>query len=482
MRLAVPMLLLAALAAGAAGPAAAQTPSIKVWSARGDAAVYEPGDAISIGVRASFDANVLVYEIDAEGMVHLLYPSRDESPQIQADAALRLPADGDEQLVVDGPVGEGYIVAIASVDPFRRLPSYLRPADAQAEALGYTEDEADIQGVSSDGKIVGDPFVAMERIRRAVVADPTDRGGFATAYQTYYVHQQVRYPRYLCYDCHRPGYWAWWDGFDPYYSTCSVFEFRVNSGWWWGPTYWNGFVPYYAFVYRSNCPPRYRPHGAGSPWYSSWDGWRRWGDLWGGPLRRYKSPPPVSYVSPDRWRRNARGASPSDPPGFLAIAHTGRFAPPGLGSGPGIRRERVGDGGSPRPWLRPGGGRDVRRDGRPPGVDPSRPVWNGSGRQRPWRPSDDWRGNDSRPERGLGSGAQRPEYRAPDRPAPDPGGWHERRAEPSPPPQRSPEQGSQRHERGRDNPPPANTSPPSQDRHQRDNDNPRGWGDRSKGR
>ena len=58
----------------------------------------------------------------------------------------------------------------------------------------------------------------MERIRRQVVEDSQDEESFATAYATYYVHQQVRYPRYLCYDCHRPNQWSWWDGFDPYYT------------------------------------------------------------------------------------------------------------------------------------------------------------------------------------------------------------------------------------------------------------------------
>ena len=30
-----------------------------------------------------------------------------------------------------------------------------------------------------------------------------------------------------CNDCHRPGAWAWWDGFDPYYTHCSVVDFSV---------------------------------------------------------------------------------------------------------------------------------------------------------------------------------------------------------------------------------------------------------------
>src|SRR4029077_4436977 len=108
--------------------------------------------------------------------------------------------------VVEGPVGEGYVVAIASDEPFRQLPWYLRPRDARAEEMGYTADDRVEDGVTPDGKIVGDPFVAMERLRRQVLAAPSDTRSFATTYTSYYVHHAVQYPRYLCNDCHRPGY------------------------------------------------------------------------------------------------------------------------------------------------------------------------------------------------------------------------------------------------------------------------------------
>ena len=153
----------------------------------------------------------------------------------------------------------------------------------------------------------------MERIRRRVVADPNDIDDFGTAYTTYYVHERVRYPRYLCYDCHRPNYWAWWDGFDPYYTHCSVFDFRVNWSWAWGPAYWCGSIPYYVYTVRYDCPPHYRDYGGA--WYSAWDGWGRWCNLWG-PLKRYKSPAPVDYIPPDRYRE-AHWRDRGGPPGFL---------------------------------------------------------------------------------------------------------------------------------------------------------------------
>jgi len=398
--------LLMAAVVLAAGPAAAQSPlAVKLWTSRGNDGVYEPGDEIEISARVNRDASLLVYEIDAEGAVHLLFPTRPDDADVPGGQTLRLPESGEDRLVVEGPVGEGYIVAIAAYDGFRELPWYLRPRDPRADEMGYAdEDDNESDGVTHEGRIVGDPFVAMERIRRKVLADPSDTHSFATTYATYYVHQEVRYPRYLCYDCHRSNYWSWWDGFDPYYSSCSVFQFRITANWWWGPTYWTGSVPYYAYVYRTDCPPRYRPHGTRDTWFSSWDGWRRWTDLWGGPLRRYKSSPPAGYVPPAKWDRTNRdgfGASLPLPPGYMASAHDGQgrairdtspWKPPaGAGSGD---RSVTGSGRVPR---------DVPVGGR---WEPAKPATPGE------RGSREWRGSERGAERGSRDsreyGRQRP--------------------------------------------------------------------------
>ncbi|HEU5321381.1 MAG TPA: hypothetical protein VFX28_11285, partial [Methylomirabilota bacterium] len=220
---------------------------------------------------------------------------------------------------VAAPVGQAYIVAIASREPFDQLPWYLRPFNAQAEGVGYVGGpENEEEGITAEGRIVGDPFVAMEKIRRRVLAQDDDPDAFATGYATYYVHNEVRYPRYLCYDCHRPGRWAWWDGFDPYYTHCSVFDFRVNWGWGWGPSYWFGTVPYYCYVVRHTCPPYYQPYIGTNIWFSSWDGWGRWSRLWGDHLVRFKSDPPAGYTPPSRYRDGSGRAGNPRPPGFLA--------------------------------------------------------------------------------------------------------------------------------------------------------------------
>ncbi len=300
---------------------AARGLGVEVWTDRGDDAVYQPGDALEIKARAADDAYLLVYEIDAEGYVRLLYPYRGSSGFVEGRRTYRVPPErSNVDLVVQGPVGQCYVVAIAARDRFQELPWYLRPYDLQAEQVGYEGGRDDEEGITAEGRIVGDPFVAMERIRRRVVSDAEDPDAFGTSYATYYVHNEVRYPRYLCYDCHRPGRWAWWSGFDPYYSSCSVIDFRINWGWGWGPSYWFGSVPYYYYVVRQNCPPRYLPYYQDHSRFSSWDGWRRWNSMWGNHLVRYKSNPPVGYIPPPKFpdRAGWTDRTKPTPPGFVA--------------------------------------------------------------------------------------------------------------------------------------------------------------------
>lgn len=272
--------------------------SVEVWTDRGNEGIYRPDERMKVKVRSSDDANLLVYEIDAEGYVNVLFPDQGGAGFVEGKRTYQLPPeDANVELVVREPIGQCYLVAIASMMPFEDLPWYLRPYNAQAEEVGYVGEPRDEEGVTAEGRIVGDPFVAMERIRRRVLTNATDGETFATSYTTYYVHQAVRYPRYLCYDCHRPNQWAWWDGFDPYYTTCSVFHMRVNWSWYWGPRYFYGYVPYFVYAYRPDCPPRYYAYYQSGGWCSSWDGWSSWTNLWGaGTLRRFKSPPPPGYT------------------------------------------------------------------------------------------------------------------------------------------------------------------------------------------
>lgn len=390
----IPAVLLLLLSAVA--PAFAGQMGIEVWTDRGDDAVYQPGEAMSVKVRVSDDAYLLVYEIDSEGAVNLLYPWKRGLGKVEAHNTLRLPEDNSYQLVVEGATGQGFIVAVASALPFNELPWFLRPFDPQAASVGYEgdpggKDQAE-EGFDEKGHVVGDPYVAMERIRRRVLGEQASgTETFATAYSTYYVHEQVRYPRYLCNDCHRPSNWAWWDGFDPYYSHCSVVDFRVNWGWCWGPQMWTSYIPYYYYVVRSDCPPRYQPWYTSRARFSSWDGWNRWNNLWGGQLHRTKpAAAPVGYAPPPPRGQAWKGGQ--TPPGFVP---------------PDVRRQTGSPVGGPQTWMNRdrGDGRPVWRGAprfEPGGRGGNVSVPSGSVRQRPaWRGWGD-RGGASQPSQGGG--------------------------------------------------------------------------------
>jgi hypothetical protein len=297
--------------------------SVEVTSDRGPDAVYQSEEVLDLSVRLSSDAYLLLYEIDSEGTVQVIYPGPGMTGLLDGGRTQRI-ADQfpDQELVVQGPVGQGYVVAIASREPFLDLPWYLRPPNTQGDQLGYAGEPVEEEGVTNEGRVVGDPFVAMERIRRRVVKDNQDPDAFGTAYLSYYVHEKVAYPRYLCEDCHRPGHWSWYDGYDPYYTTCSAVTVRVNWGWYWGPGYWFGSVPYYVYA------PAYWPYAYAVPssgWWCSWDGWASWCSTWPQTVR-YKAALPVGYVSPADYDRKYRRGEVGPPPGYLTRTNgaTGR--------------------------------------------------------------------------------------------------------------------------------------------------------------
>ena len=298
-----------------------------VWTDRGNDAVYQPGDTMIVQTHVSHDANLLVYEIDTEGAVSVLFPERGGSGFVEGGSTIDIPSEHSNlQLVVEPETGESFIVAIASRDPFRDLPWYLRPYDPQAEGNGYAGEPDDEEGITEDGRIVGDPFVAMERIRRRVLQHPDDPQSFGTSYTSYYTHERVLYPRYLCADCHRPDYYSWWDGFDPYYAQCPVVEFRVN----WAGTgaRATGSAAFPTTITRSapTARPEWRMYSA-HRWYSSWDCWGQWHERMGS---GGQAPRPITFP-----RRAA--TTPCSGPGRPGPACWPRGPRPGVAMAPGAR-------------------------------------------------------------------------------------------------------------------------------------------------
>ncbi len=254
----------------------------RVWTSRGDDAVYRNGQRVHIKFETSDDAYVVVYNIDARGGVHVLYPIEPgDDGHVRGRRAYHLPPPGaDIDFVVDGPEGVEYLAIVASRYPIRdpytgalahyddpdwrgylndpewetdlsagwdeRRPKWLEDADDYAEdwdmdrSIAWADEADDERWVPHGWRIAGDPFVAMRRINHWLVPEYRERH-VAQDYATLYVERRHRYPRYACNDCH---------GFDhhhdPYYDSCSVFSIRINTGWRYYP-------------WRVRYAPRYRP-------------------------------------------------------------------------------------------------------------------------------------------------------------------------------------------------------------------------------
>ena len=244
--------------------------SVDVWINKEEGGVYQPGESMRIFFRSSTDAYVLVYNIDTEGFIHLVYPyGPSDPPRVEAGRTHRIPARHDPyDLVADGPPGMEFVVAVASRLPFQNLPWYLSPASEGAPEPG----EGDVpEDDLASGVIVGDPYVGMERINRMIL--PPRREGDAASNETYfYIGQRVEYPRYVCADCHYSGF-----GFDPYLGVCSVVSVQVDATWVrYAPVAVGVARPRYYYTVRPTAPTRYRA-------------WKdRWSTLDGTPALRSK--------------------------------------------------------------------------------------------------------------------------------------------------------------------------------------------------
>jgi hypothetical protein len=225
---------------------------IDVWTNKEEGGVYRQGEPMRVFFRPSADAYVLIYNVDTEGYIHLVYPyDRDDPDQVEGGRTYQVPSRNDPyDLVADGPTGIEYVVAIASPFPFRDLPWYLTGGyEGRDPGDEYGDDEND----GDSGQITGDPYVGMDRVVRRVVGRGNE-DEVATADTYFYIERKVDYPRYVCADCHSYGGW-----FDPYGDVCSVVDIRIDAGWaHYRPLRSRLIRPRYFYMVRSTAPTRYR--------------------------------------------------------------------------------------------------------------------------------------------------------------------------------------------------------------------------------
>jgi hypothetical protein len=227
---------------------------VDVWINKDEGGVYRQGEPMRVFFRANADAFVLIYNIDTEGYIHLVYPYGPDDPdRVDGGVTYQVPSRHDPyDLVADGPTGIEYVVAIASPEPFRDLPWYLRGRYDEGD-----QDQGEYDGDEEDsGVIVGDPYVGMDRVIRRVVPQGLE-DDVATDDTFFYIERKVEYPRYVCADCHSYGTW-----YDPYLDVCTVVDIRIDAAWArYRPWPLRAPIvarPRYFYMVRSTAPTRYR--------------------------------------------------------------------------------------------------------------------------------------------------------------------------------------------------------------------------------
>ena len=247
----------------------------EVWVDKSNDDVYSKGEAISIGFETNQDAYAVVYRIDTEGLVTVLWPrSRFDDGFVFGGHEYQLPVSGARKLQVSTETGQGIVEAVVSRYPF----------DLRAIELDFHHENA---AEKHNFRVAGDPFLAMNEVNFAVTG-LEDAGEYVvTNYASYYVHQTVDHPRYLCSQCHLDDKVA----YDPYRDECTLdieYDYSWYNGWYdnygYYPVYGN---PVYVYIDPWTWNPWvnywYTPYYNCAPWYG-------WGWGWGACYTWYDSP------------------------------------------------------------------------------------------------------------------------------------------------------------------------------------------------
>jgi hypothetical protein len=166
--------------------------------------VYRAGTEVRLMFQTTRDAYVVVYNIDADGYVNLLYPEDGLPVLSKANTTNFLPPPGKSVVwETSGTTGIEYIHAVAVADKGRLDEDEL-----------YFLSRGDRLPEGKRLRIDSDPFLAFNTIDGEIVrgaeSDPP-----ATDFEHFFVNKRVEYPRYLCAKCHSPEKLP-----DPYAMQC----------------------------------------------------------------------------------------------------------------------------------------------------------------------------------------------------------------------------------------------------------------------
>jgi len=335
------------------GAASDESIETRVWLDRGVDPVFESGDQARVYYRSSVDAYVLLFHINTDGALRLLFPGGSEQAIQETTGArdyrLRLP-DSD-QWVVDEPPGVGYFFVLAAREPFAfdRL--------SELEVAGGWDSSPD------GNRIVDDPYVVVDEFRR-VLLPAAEPSRYAIDFTAYHVGQPYSYPRFICYQCHLEQTFDEWN---PYLQTCMDFRVVIyNDPYYYSATRYRGDRVVYARPPEPGLPQfgfaRRLLGEAGTPVVQS-----RTAAVRSSPSDRFRG---AGSVSIEELLRNVGqtglpGSNEAPARGLLPVGPDRRrpaVGPPSV-SGPAPEARppvvRPGDTGSARPTLR-------RRDERAP--------------------------------------------------------------------------------------------------------------------
>jgi hypothetical protein len=176
--------------------------TISLLGEKGD--VYRPGKEIRFSFQTTKDAYVVIYNIDSEGYVNLLYPEDGHLVMSEARTAHFIPDPAtDVHWETGDKTGVEYVHALAVSKP-----------DKINEDELYFLAKNDRLSTDKRFRIDLDPFLAFNSIDEELV-NGAEQEPPATDYTYFYINRQVEYPRYLCSKCHSPEKLP-----DPYAMEC----------------------------------------------------------------------------------------------------------------------------------------------------------------------------------------------------------------------------------------------------------------------
>lgn len=188
-----------------------QGPQVELWTDRSDATIYHRGERVRVYFRSDTDAYVTILRVDTDGRVRVLFPEEPWDDNFARGGRAYEVRPGDERYAfyVDEYPGQGYVFAIATLDPF----------DYRGIVRG---DHWDYAVIGNNGRLTGDPYVAVQDLVDLIV--PADYDAYSYDLATYFVEQYYDYPRFLCYDCHSYVAYPYWN---PYDDACVRFRVVV---------------------------------------------------------------------------------------------------------------------------------------------------------------------------------------------------------------------------------------------------------------